>query len=364
VNVNEETYHMLDSFLSGKLKGRALDKFKIDLKNDASMREALATQKSLIKAVEIARQKELKSFITEELNKTTANTLHPKMRITLASAAAIALIAVAIFSLAPLSQKENKDTVQKEQKIPLTVAEISASDTAIAKPEIVPKEIKQTDTQTLAIVEPIPILEVEPETESIEDYNSNIDYTDTVEESMAFDFADDMSVEEDRYTVNEKPRVATEATSVTEQAEIKDADLIVRSDELLGKKTYTVYAAALNQGNRANATEELTPQSIDKQITQDKKIDAKNDSVQVRGIAVKDLVVEYWQSVVNYTGYQYNGNQLKLYGVDQLATLQFLELDSRLYIKIGGEQYFLENNAKHNRLIQVTNPTLLKVLNE
>ena len=36
----------------------------------------------------------------------------------------------------------------------------------------------------------------------------------------------------------------------------------------------------------------------------------------------------------------------------------------REIVKSKVEQYFLENNAKHNRLIQVTNPTLLKVLNE
>jgi len=44
--------------------------------------------------------------------------------------------------------------------------------------------------------------------------------------------------------------------------------------------------------------------------------------------------------------------------------MDFKELESRLYVKMNGKQYFIEKNRKYNRLTEVTNPTLLKVLND
>ncbi len=368
MSVNEETYHTINSYLSGDLQGRALDKFKIDLKNDASLREDLATQRSIIKAVETARQKELKSFITSEVNKKKANTLHPKMRVALASAAVITLLAIAIFTLAPISQKGNKNTAQKEQKAPLIVARDNAPDTILENAETIQQETTQVDTQTLARVESAPILELEPEVEAIEDYDINISEVDTVEESIGLDFEDDIADKANRYDINEKPAKLAKISSPVGKTITKDADLIVHSDELLGKKSYPVYAAALNALDITTNLEEVTVQSSNKLSRKERKAknkkEAEDNSARLRSTVTRNIMVEYWQSVVNYKGYQYDGIQVKLYGVDQLKSLRFVELDNRLYLKLSGEQYFLEKNAKHNRLIQVTNPTLLKVLNE
>ena len=89
--------------------------------------------------------------------------------------------------------------------------------------------------------------------------------------------------------------------------------------------------------------------------------EAEEDKVAYKN---RSISVEYWNSVVNYTGYKYTGQKVQLYGIDQKAALKFKELDNRLYVQIKGAQYFLEKNNKYNRLIEVINPTLLKVLNE
>ena len=372
MSVNEETYHTINSYLSGDLQGRALDKFKIDLKNDATLQEAIATQRSIVKAIETAREKELKSFITSEVSKNKANTLHPKVRVALASAAAIAILAVAIFTLAPMEQKGNTSSTQEEQKIapPEASGTTKAPDTTLENTEITKQEITQVDTQTLAKVEPVPILELAPDEEAIEDYEMNTNEMDTVEESLAFDLEEDIADKANRYNINEKPATPATTPSTVGKAITKDADLIVRSDELLGKKPYPVYAAELNPRDRTINMEEVIVQSNDKLSRKEKKAENKKEqevednSSTIRSIVIRDIVAEYWLSIVNYKGYQYDGTHVKLYGIDQLVSLQFVELDNRLYMKINGEQYFLEKNAQYNRLTQVTNPTLLKVLNE
>ena len=49
----------------------------------------------------------------------------------------------------------------------------------------------------------------------------------------------------------------------------------------------------------------------------------------------RSISVEYWNSVVNYTGYKYTGQKVQLYGIDQKAALKFKELDNRLYLQIS-----------------------------
>lgn len=367
MSVNEETYHIINSYLSGKLTGRALDKFKIDLRNDASLREAVVTQRSIIKAVETAKEKELKSFITSEVNKTRAIP-YPKMRGALASAAVIAILAIVIFTLAPISHKRNNNTAQEEQKKPLMVARDNAPDTILESAETIYRETTQVDTQTFARVESAPILELEPEVESIEDDHLDMSGMDTIEESIGLDFEDDIADKADRYDINKKPTKLAGTSSKLGKTTTKDIDLIVRSDELLGKKSYPVYAAALNPLDRTTNVGEVTIQANNKLSRKERKAknkkEAEDNSSRSRSTVTRSIMVEYWQSVVNYKGYQYDGTQVKLYGVNQLKSLRFVELDNRLYLKLNSEQYFLEKNTKHNRLIQVTNPTLLKVLNE
>ncbi len=84
--------------------------------------------------------------------------------------------------------------------------------------------------------------------------------------------------------------------------------------------------------------------------------EAEEDKVAYKN---RSISVEYWNSVVNYTGYKYTGQKVQLYGIDQKAALKFKELDNRLYLQIKGTQYFLEQNNKYNRLVEVINPTLL-----
>jgi len=367
MNMNEETYHIINAYLKGELKGRALDKFKIDLKENKDLQEAVATQSSIIQAIEAAREKELKAFISNEVHKTKTIALNPKWRIALASAAAIALIAVAIFTLSPLLQSGSDNTASDietellEEK-PQEVLEDNLVDTTT-----ITENTTRVDSQTIAQVEPPAIDILEPEAEMVEDYKTDINDMELEEEPLESEDADGVTTEMDKYVNTAKPDAPTPTTANTPVLE-KDEDIVVKSDEILGKKSYPVYAAALDLENRSTSLQEVQVVKAEKLSRKEKKAmrDAAEaeEAAPARKTTVRAIKVEYWQSVVNYKGYQYNGVLLKLYGVDQQTNLEFKQLDNRLYVKMGGKQYFLENNQKYNRMAEVTNPTLLKVLNE
>lgn len=367
MSVNEETYHVINDYLSGELKGRALDKFKAELKTDTQLQEALSSQRSIIEAIEYTREKELKAFLSNELSKKKTISLNPKWRIAVVSAAAVALLAVAIFSITPLLQKKNANTAQEAKQNTTSEATESMTEDNAEENQIADLETTQVDTQTLAIVAPPAIEEAEAEKGIIEDYKTDIAELDiTTEELEEEALEDDMDGATDEYTEAEKLVIAKENKATTGKPVITDSDITVRSDELLSKKAYPVYAAALNLDKRATSLQEVAVAAKEKDTRRDKKAaeDAANEVEKVAALPTRSLQVEYWKSVVNYKGYQYDGKQVKLYGVDQQKALNFKELDNRLYLQLDNKQYFVEKNQKYNRLVEVTNPTLLKVLNE
>ena len=83
--MDENTYHLINDYLDGSLRGRALDKFKAELKTDSALQEAVAEQQVIIAAIESAREQELKSYLNQNLSKKTKIfSFSPKLKIGLA----------------------------------------------------------------------------------------------------------------------------------------------------------------------------------------------------------------------------------------------------------------------------------------
>jgi hypothetical protein len=368
MSIDEQTYHSIDAYLSGELQGRKLDLFKAELKTNKELQKAVTLQEAIIKAINTNRETELKAYLNSNVNGKKIIALNPKWRIALVSAAAIALLAVIILTLSPLLSDKGTTTAQKS-KTPSEQPDKSGNSEHI-NIKLSEEKATKIDTQTLAVVAPPAVQELQID-EDIEDYKTDPseEMDMAVEEEMA---SDD---ESEKYSENTlgKERVIEKATTTANApiaAKTKDADLIVRSDELLGSKSYSVYAVALNLKPAIQLSDiqiESTRQSRrDRKEAKKSNEDAAEteDYTAPASIASRAVKVEYWKSVVNYKGYQYNGSQVKLYGIDQQKGLEFKELDNRLYVKLDGKQYFLEKNEKYNRMTVVTNPTLLKVLNE
>ena len=369
MSVNENTYHLINEYLQGELIGIKLDKFKAKMRDDAKFREAVENQQAIINAIESAREKELKQFISANTSKKTkVFSINPTIKIAMASAAAIALIVVAFFSINPIGESSNQPTAATEEADDkeLITQEDTNQDT------LTDEQTTQVDTQTLAVVTP-PMNVEPPQIEVVED----------MEESVDFDSDGTVGVMDTEEAEEEAESMDDAATPGSTTAIGKDKVLatdIVVSDRLINQKTYAVSSISPDFTTRADQGIELAdiqtqsttpskPKRAKKTSSSDKDVEvaeteSDESTDQYESRPSREVTVEYWQSVVNYVGYKYNGSKVKLYGIEETKPITFKELDNRLYVNLDGKQYFIEKNNKYNRMVEVTNSTLLKVLNE
>lgn len=357
----EQLYEQIDAYLSGELQGRALDKFKADLKVDPQLQKTVDLQIEIVKALKSERETELKAYISKETSKSTF-VITPRMKTVLSTAAAILLLAVVSILLLPYLKNSTDSTATENTN---SIKDTSTSESF--------DNVTKIDTQTLAIedsklpetksAEMLPEeTEQEPIIEEVEDYKTDID--------EELDVPEDNSETLDKSSNEVKDPVADIETDAVKKLATpsKDKEIQVKSDEILSTKSYPVYAVALDMDETVE-TISLESTKI-RSSRADKKAEEKSDAViestagKSPPIVTRQVNVEYWKSVVNYKGYQYDGSKIKLYGVAPDAAISFKELDNRLYVKMNGKNYYLERNQKYNRIVEVTNPTLLKVLND
>jgi len=366
--VDEKTYHLINDYLNGNLHGTALDIFKSRLNSEKGLRIAVSEQKAIIEAINEVREQELRDILKSDTPKTKVIAIGPYLKMAGLAAAAIAILVVVFFSIRPYitdtadtnmaQESKAKPKQDLEKPEPITVDSNLIADNAAI-------ETTTIDTQTIAFIEPIPILEKMLELEPEEDA---IEYSDVLEENDIF--------EPELENAMAPKKSTTTSTSTSE-----DLDEVVKSDQLLTSQRFVVTTISPNfkqkqidvvqdgdaesspRDDKISKSKEDAdaPEAEEEAEEEEEEEEEEEDKVAYKS---KSISVEYWNSVVNYKGYKYTGQKVQLYGIDQNATLRFKELDNRLYVQVKGTQYFLEQNNKYNRLVEVINPTLLKVLNE
>lgn len=359
--MDEKTYHLINDYLSGELSGRALDNFKAELNINTELQEQVALQKTIIKGLTETREAELKAYITEHTAKKGVVFFTPAVRMALASAAAIALVVSAFFVFKNIqgSGEEtltNTRPVNTEDTTPVVKEnKISAIDS-----------LQLQDTQLLAIEEVIPLLleDIVDDAEIVNDEEVEKVKEEEEEESIPEVY----KPETDELDKETKEPALDDATDGVEKVSTSDKDFDIKSDKLISNRNFLVYSINPNINAYQNDVEVAETTSTSGKTTREAKKEAKakaeEDNNKSVVISTRNINVEYWKSVVNYKGYNYNGGVVKFYGVEKDKSMDFKELESRLYVKMNGKQYFIEKNRKYNRLTEVTNPTLLKVLND
>ncbi|MDB9881573.1 hypothetical protein OAD66_00330 [Bacteroidia bacterium] len=358
--MDENTYLLINDYLDGSLKGRALDKFKTELKTDSVLQEAVAEQEAIIAAIQSAREQELKSYLNQNLSKKTKIfSFSPKLKIGLATAAAIALLVVVFTNISPRFADKDVTTSEdikespsedfNENKVPADSSSTKEGNS------LANKETTEIDTQTLAVVTPQPqVTEDVTILENEEKFDSDLE--DKIVEIL------DTAVEKDLVEAN------TTQGAKPKALEKKEEEIVV-SDKLLTSRFYTVSSISpdFSETISTETVSEIEVATTSKRRDRKKKVKAASESLENSSdkvTASRNVNVEYWQSVVNYKGYKYDGAKVQLYGMEQSKPISFKELDDRLYLSLNGKQYFLEKNKKYNRMVEVTNSTLLKVLND
>lgn len=75
------------------------------------------------------------------------------------------------------------------------------------------------------------------------------------------------------------------------------------------------------------------------------------------------LIVEFWESPINYKGYKTRDNKLVLFGVDDKEAISFILHNNIVYLKFKSTFYPIENSIDFKMLIPVNNAQLLNQLN-
>jgi hypothetical protein len=361
MNMDEQTYHSIDAYLSGELQGRKLDEFKAELRTNEDLQESVTIQEKIISAVNAERDKELKEYLIEKTRKKVLQ-IAPIYRTWMLTAAAIALLIVAAITLIPyINTTPEKNTTA----IPLPQKKKTTDSKVYEPAPLQETETTTVDTQTLAIAK-VPD-DTEPEDENvILEIEDEDEFTEPLAEQNSGDMITSVT-ETDKTTDALKINTPVIKNIPPDQPITiqKSTDIEVRGDELLASRRFTVPGIEPNFSIDATRLDERQKDSATgKKKDENKNISTERENVTDYAATSREVEVEYWKSVVNYKGYQYDGTKVKLYGIDTTKTLSFKELDNRLYLKSEGKHYYLEKNKKYNRLVEVTNPTLLKVLND
>jgi hypothetical protein len=365
MNLDKQTYHSIDAYLNGELHGRKLDRFKADLKTNKNLQESVVIQEKIIKAINSEREKKLKDYLTENTRKKAVKPAQ-MYETWMLTAAAIAILVSAVVILIPnisTPYKKNTSSISTPEKKKTTDSEIYEPSPSLLE-EI---ETVMEDTQTMASATIPDVTDnIEPADEIIL-LETESESADQLDEPDTDDFINSVS-EKDTSTDAFKNSQTIAKNTLSDQPIplLKSAEIEILGDELLASKHYILPSIETELSVNTTRLDEKQTEST----SREKKEVDKNTSTVEEDIIItnaansRGIEVEYWKSVVNYKGYQYNGSKIKLYGIDQTKTLNFRELDNRLYLKLEGRQYYLEKNTKYNRLVDVTNPTLLKVLND
>ena len=328
----EQTYHLIDRYLQGDLTGRELDEFKAKLK-DPSFQQLVHQQEELINAIKEVRRSELRALMTESQKVKYIQNMWGKSW-TYASAAIVALFVSAFFVIKYFASNESQLAMEPSEE----VAEDNqiSGDTNIQQTEV--------DSQTLAI-------ETAPPSPMIELVEEDEEYAEDMEASPELDTVDPL-IEDNAGLADAAPD--SEIPSVDKARAASNRDEVVRKDEFLTGKHVSLQSGSIEYITR--------PDSVLGFVEEAGSESAKDFNV-IKG-NTSSMYVEYWESVVNFRGYQFEDGKLEVYGLDPEKPLKLLQMDDRLYLRSEGTYYFINKKSAYSKFVPVTNGGVLDALKQ
>ena len=365
MNIDQKTYDLINSYLLGELQGRKLDAFKAELKTNKNLQEKLELQKAIIAGIEDVRLNELKNFLKDNISK-KQNTKRPIIKTSLTIAASIGLILVIFFSIKSLINNDNDSSYSSDYQDSLKYNEKTKGlenqkiNQVTTNTPTYPEN--SIDTQLLAIAPP-PNIELSDE-----------ETTELNKELAEYKIIDNEIVEENEIAEESEPdsesydeiqdKLMTQKRSIDYSlADIQPTrnDSLVQMDQLIATtfKSVRSFSNAETNDSLEIVSNDIKPGSTSIQVTKSRT--KKSKKFTNENLTIK---LEYWNSVIGFNGYKYDGNTLQLFGIAQNETVNLLSLDNRLYLKKNEQIYSIEKSSSAKRFTAVTNSILLKILHE
>ena len=368
MNIDQKTYELINSYLTGELNGRKLDAFKARLKKEEDLRNKLEFQQAIIDGIKEVRTQELKNFINDNVEK-EQKIQNPFLKTGLSIAASIAIILVIFFSVKPFINSESTTSHSKVSIDSLNAIgglnQQEVEDNLVHIDPIIPEQ-KLIDTQLIAKALSLEPQLTEKELDEVDlqedEIDNEFDETDQdmlseYEDSTAADFSMEQLVTTND-TFNNNARLTSERTLSIESDEIR-TDSIVKKDKLLAKSYISIRLLSITKGK----DDIETSQDVDDEVTDNNLVERAKKDRNIR-INKSTIQIEYWESVVGFNGYKYDGSKLQVYGITPNENIALSSLDNRLYLKKGNQYYRIAKSNTTHKFSPITNLILLKVLNE
>ena len=90
--------------------------------------------------------------------------------------------------------------------------------------------------------------------------------------------------------------------------------------------------------------------------TDDKHID------EVSKDKTSKVLIEFWESIVGYKGYKWNGKTLRLYGLDSTSNVEIHHLDKNYYLQINKDYFLLRLTDNYESYVKITDAALIERL--
>lgn len=318
---------IIDLYLKGLLHGEELDKFLLELKENEALAEDIEIKRQIIQAIKEVRHEQLKNYIAKNTKENAIIPL-PGPKWAYGLAASILLLAVAFFLF--------------QDQIPKNVNPIAIFQ---------PKESGSSD--------------IENDTVSID------------EETVKTENVTPKVVEEvDEYDSLNEPEFITKRDDY-DIPEVLD-DIEIRQDQMIRTQNVIArYHTKTILNDSASDNEAINPSSKDKTETESelkkevKTLETKspvassNEKINrddLKKVKPVNIQIEFWQSIVSYKGYKWNGKTLRLYGVDSTSTVEVHQLDNNYYLQINKDYYFLKLTDNYESYVKITDALLIERL--
>lgn len=319
----------IDLYIKGLLKGDTLIQFEKAMQEDSAFAEYVQTQMAIVEGIRSVRHDQLKDFLKQELKKEPIVKPIFNTRIYWAVAASLAFLAIFYFTFKNNLPDKVKPIVQNTE-----IAK-NIDTAAIASSE--------QDERSLTPVPPPPLVSdvTSPHPEIVDEM-----------EASETDYLDD-------------------AESIMPNAEIKEAaaDVEVKQDRLWAARYYPIkeHPVITRKDKVADSESELkkipTTSKTEKNIPETKE-DTKNEGPDVADVekAQTTVKVEFWQSIVNFKGYSFNGILIKLYGIEGGASIFLHSIQGRVYLQWNSDFYYLPVSNTYRSYEKVTDESILEIL--
>lgn len=350
MDTQQHTHELIDLYLTGKLFGQELDKFKIRLKDDPEFLKEVQLQKAIIQSIEDSRHAELKAMLTERTQKRgfviPFGTRPLAIAATLLSLLAFGLV---LKTILPMNSGEMALEEKQEIETPISTQK-TEPEQENANPKVQPVEI-DTVSKELVVAD-----------------NPPVEITEEIE--MDADVPVD-EIDEEYFNVDDKDIDFSELKKDEDQ--IDGSAVKAQRDTMLGSKSIPMWAlvempqpeiedeGAENMDVMDDDTRDV--RKVKEQSTTASKKTLSSTTVKTRE-QQGSVRIEYWHSIVNFKGYKFDGSKLLLFDTPQDLPLSIVKLNNTVYLKKGSAFYTIVANSSFNRLSKVTDPDLLTILNK